>query len=605
MKKAIFKKNVLVGLVLGLAVPVVAQAADEELMRRIEALSKEIEQLRSQVQANDQKVKAVEAARSTTDAAAVAELKGEVQRLEQKSLGKWLTVGGDYGFRFDSLRGETRTFTDANATFQNAQNKLQGDFLANPTNAPGSSSFFGAAPAGSMSTAGALTALSQFSQAMGGVQTYDQARAFLGNPQNGGMVQGLGGFAAPVPAYKPKNSSLMTNTVGLDLKSKATQDVSFTSRLLMSKIWGNQDESAVVNGGGAPFFADRVGVFDGTLGHVPSSSNVSFDQAFATWSNIGDRDVWFSVGRRPSTGGSPSHLHQNQSKPGTGGVPSLLVDYAFDGLTLGYAPDIDSLPGAFAKLCYGRGFESGLKGSAGNSIKDTDMIGLALVPYDTDNMRVWLQWNRGMNIFDAPTMQNTYFGNTMPRTNLGDIDWYGAGILKTIKAVGPGSLNFFADAALSVTHPNQNVSPQFGFQGLLTGAFFQPEPPTSKTGSAFAIGLRYDLPSKTKLGFEFNRGSKNWITFAPAADDLWTSKAGVRGNVYEAYLIQELNKAPISSAASKAFFRFGARLYDFKYTGSNNWVGAPVKLSDVNGQMMALAPLKKAYDLYATFEVKF
>jgi hypothetical protein len=210
-----------------------------------------------------------------------------------------------------------------------------------------------------------------------------------------------------------------------------------------------------------------------------------------------------------------------------------------------------------------------------------------------------------MNIFDAPTMKNTYFGNTMPRTNLGDIDWYGAGMLQSLKGVGSGTLNFFADAAVSVTHPNQNVSSQFGFQGLLTGAFFQPEAPTSKTGTAVALGLRYDLPSRTKFGFEYNHGSENWITFAPAAEDMWTSKAGVRGNVYEAYLIQELNKAPISSPLSKAFFRFGARMYDFQYSGSNNWVGAPVKLSNVNGQLMTLTPLSKAYDLYANFEVKF
>ncbi|MCM2253274.1 MAG: DUF3373 domain-containing protein, partial [Ramlibacter sp.] len=324
-----------------------------------------------------------------------------------------------------------------------------------------------------------------------------------------------------------------------------------------------------------------------------------------TWSNIAGRDMWFSVGRRPTTGGAHSHLRDNNPAPGTGGVPSLLIDYAFDGMTLGYAPDIDGLPGAFGKFCYGRGFESGFRNTPGNAISDTDMIGLSLVPIDTDQLRVWLQWNRGMNIFDAPSMSNTYFGNTMPRTNLGDIDWYGAGVMKMFKGVGPGRLNVFADVAMSVTHPSQNVSSQFGFQGLLTGAFFQPEAPQRKTGTALAVGLRYDLPSKTKLGFEYNRGSKNWITFAPAADDMWTSKAGVRGNVYEVYAIQEIDSTPVASLKSKAFFKLGARYYDFKYTGSNNWVGAPVRISDVNGQFMTLTPLKRAYDVYATFEVKF
>ena len=605
MNKSV-SSRVLAALILGVAVPVVANAADDELIRRIESLSRELDQLRNQVTANDQKTtKAVEEVRGQAGAAGIEDLKSEVKRMEDKSLGKWLTIGGDLRYRLDSLRGETKPFTDVNATFQNAQQKLQGDFFANPSTAAGSSSFFGAAAAGSMSTAGALSAMVQFSQAMGAVKTLDQARAFMSNPQNQSLMQGLGSFAATIPAYKPKNSSIQTITAGLDANAKVMKDVSFTGRLLMEKTFGSQDISALNNNGAAPFFADRTGVFDGTLGHVPSTSLAAVDRAFGTWSNIGDRDMWFSVGRRPTTGGASSHLRANNPAPGVGGVPSLLIDYAFDGMTLGYAPDIDGLPGAFAKLCYGRGFESGFQNTPANSIKDTDMIGISVVPIDTDKLRAWLQVNHATNIFDAPTMSNTYFGNVVPRTNLGNIDWYGAGVMRMFKDVGPGNLNVFADAAMSVTHPNQNVSSQFGFQGLLTGAFFKPEAATNKKGGAIAVGLRYDLPSKTKLGFEFNHGSKNWVTFSPAAEDMWTSKAGVRGNVYEAYVIQEVGNTPIASMKSKAFFKVGARYYDFKYTGSNNWVGAPVKISDVQGQMMALTPLSKAYDLYATFEVKF
>lgn len=570
----------------------VGAATNDELLQRIEALSSQIEQLKSQVKANEEK-----AARAT-DA-----VKQDVQRSESKSLGKWLTVGGDYRFRIDSLRGETRPFTDVSATFGNAQQRLQADFFANPSTAPGSSAYFGAM---GLSTAGALSALMGFSQAMGAVQTYDQVGAFLANPQNQALMQGLGTFAATVPAYKPKNDTLYTNRVRLDLHAKATQDVSVTARLLMYKVFGAQDDAAVTNGAGAPFFADRVGVFDGTLGHVPSNSYVNVDRAYGTWSNIGGRDAWFSVGRRPTTGGASNNLRLNEPRPGNGGTPALLVDYAFDGMTLGYAPDIDGLPGAFAKLCYGRGFESGYRDTpAMNSLADTDMLGISVVPYDTDRLRVWAQWNRGFHIFDAPKMLSTYFGDTAARTQLGDIDWFGAGAMGTIKAVGPGNLNWFADAALSVTHPNRNVSAQFGFQGLLTGAFFNPEAPSSKRGNAIALGVRYDLPSRTKLGLEYNRGSQNWITFAPAADDMWTSKLGARGNVYEGYVIQEVGGRPVSSFFSKAFFRLGLQYYDFRYTGSNNWVGAPVRISDVNGQMMTLTPLEKAWNAYATFDVKF
>lgn len=573
------------------AAPLAAQAADEEIMRRIDALSREIDQLKTQLKASDEK--AAQAAKSAEQAAA------QVKRSEERSMEKWLTIGGDYRFRVDNLKGETAPFTDVAATFNNAQQRLMGDFFANPT---GLSAYFG--PMG-LSTSQALTALSGFSSAMTNVGTYDQAVAFLSQPQNRALVQGLGMFAAGLPSYEPKNDTLYTNRFRLDLHAKATQDVSVTARFIAYKVFGAQDDSAIVNNGSAPFFADRVGVFDGTIGHVPDTSYLGIDRAYGTVSNIAGKDMWFSVGRRPSTNGASSNLRLNEPRPGNGGTPSLLVDYAFDGMTFGYAPDIDGLPGAYGKICYGRGFESGFMRTPSNSLKDTDMIGISVIPIDTDKLRVWTQWNRGMDIFDAPVMKNTYFGNTAPKTALGDIDWFGAGAMGTIKNVGWGDLNLFADVAMSVTHPNQNVSAQFGFQGLLTGGFFQPESPSSKKGNAIYVGARYDLPSRTKLGLEYNHGSKNWITFAPAADDIWTSKVGTRGNVYEAYLIHELGLKPISSIGSKAFFRLGYQYFDFDYTGSNNWVGAPVRMGDVNGQFMTLTPLKNAYNLYGTFEVKF
>jgi len=572
------------------ATPLAFAATDEDIVKRIDALTREIESLKAQVKANDEK-----ATRAAKEVEAV-------RKSEDKSMEKWLTIGGDYRFSYDWLRGETVPFTDVVGTFGNAQQRLQGDFFANPSTVPGSSTYFGGF---GFSTAGALTALSSFANGMAGVRSYGEAVGFVSDPRNRGLIQGLGMFAAPVAAYKPQNDSLYTNRFRLDIHAKATQDVSVTARLLAYKVFGAQDESAIVNDGAAPFFADRVGVFDGTLGHVPSNSYLNVDRAYATWSNIGGKDAWFSVGRRPSSGGAPSNLRLNEPRPGNGGTPSLLVDYAFDGMTVGYAPDIDGLPGAYGKLCYGRGYESGYRSTPANAIKDTDMFGISVIPIDTDKLRAWVQWNRGFNIFDAPKMSNTYFGSTAPKTNLGDIDWYGVGAMGLAKNVGGGDLNWFADIAMSVTHPNQNVSAQFGFQGLLTGGFFAPEAPTSKTGSAIAVGVRYDLPSRTKLGFEYNHGSENWITFAPAADDLWSAKVGTRGNVYEAYLIQELNLRPISSIGAKAFFRLGYQYYDFDYTGSNNWVGAPVKIGDVNGQLMTLTPLKNASAAYATFEARF
>jgi hypothetical protein len=491
-----------------LALPQGILAADEEIQKKVDALSKEVQSLQKQVAQSKE---------------------------GKKSISDWLTIGGDYRFRIDSLRGEVPSY-----------------------------------------------------------------------------YQFTGGPPSPVAAFKVKNDVLYTNRFGLDLKAKATRNVTVTSRLLMYKAFGNSDTAAT----SGTFFADRIGTFDGTQGHVPGDAKLTVDTVYATWANILDYPLWFSVGRRPSTGGIPAHLRQNTPKPGVGGIPALLVDYAFDGMTLGWAPDIEALPGAYAKLCYGRGFENGFTSpsSSNKNLKDTDMLGVSVVPYDTDPLFVDLQWNHGFNIFDSPVIASTTlpapFNSLRPSVDLGDIDWFGITALSTLKNVGPGRLNVFGSGAVSITRPNTNTN---AFGG---GLMFNDDPLTpglqgneSKTGWAGYVGVRYDMnENRTKLGFEFNHGSEDWITFAPAADDMWTSKLGVRGNVYEGYLIQEFKLEPISSFASKTFVRIGYQYYDFDYTGSNNWVGAPVKITDLtksplNAQF--LTPMKSAQNIYATLEVKF
>jgi Protein of unknown function (DUF3373) len=497
--------------------PLSALAADQDIQQKIDALTKEVESLKHQV-----------------------------KHTEEKSLGRWLTISGDYRFRYDYLRGEMPAY-----------------YQLNPRN----------------------------TQA-------DGSDLFLQSPAN-----------------VAKNSALYTNRFGLNLKAKATENVSVTARFLMYKVAGAQNDAAIM-GDTNTFFSDRAGLFDGTIGHVPGDSKLSVDRVFATWNNIADQPLWFSIGRRPSTGGVPSHLKQDTDKPGNAGVPALLVDYAFDGVTLGYAPDIDHLTGGYMKLCYGRGFQNDIQVGSGNELRNTDMVGFNLVPYDTDLFRAEFQYNRGMNIFNSPVLLSGPFQGNGPSSNLGDIDWYGLDFLGKVKNVGIGHVNWFVDGGISQTHPNNNTV-SVPLQTTVTG-YPNPLPtgaglmytgtPESKTGWAVYVGGRYDIEKTgTKLGLEYNHGSKDWITFAPAADDMWTSKLGVRGNVYEGYIIQELPLKPISSYVSKAFFRIGYQYYDFEYTGSNNWVGAPVKISDLNnpanGQM--LTPLKNAQDVYVTFEVHF
>lgn len=193
----------------------------------------------------------------------------------------------------------------------------------------------------------------------------------------------LGG---PPPAlqegYDVENESIMFNRFRLKVNARVTEDIEVRSRLAMYKTWGHETTDPIAGN----FFGNRaMGVFDGTVGHVPQDNILRVDYAYATWSNIANLPLWFSIGRRASTGGLPTNLRQYTDKGGTEGVAGLLIDYAFDGLTIGAAPYIEPLPGFYAKFCYGRGFDSGFKTDIPGDItpKDTDFMGIFIDPIFT------------------------------------------------------------------------------------------------------------------------------------------------------------------------------------------------------------------------------
>lgn len=418
-----------------------------------------------------------------------------------------------------------------------------------------------------------------------------------------------------VPGYNVKNDSLFLNRFGLNVRAQATENISVKSRMIMYKVWGHQSMGPAQGN----YFMDRAfGPFDGTIGHVPADSTLYWDQAYATWKNFGGAPVWISAGRRPTTGGAPTNLRQNLEDRNPAGASGIMMDYAFDGAVVGFSPKIDSLPGAYAKVSYGKGFDSGYVSNTTNTstnlffdlpntLKDTDYVGIDVVPYDTNNLHIDLQVQKGYHIYSTfpdpqkvgmppvPLKQDT--------ANVGNITWWGGVIMGKVS-----DLNLFASVAQSIAEPNEeNVA---GI-GLLWDAYHPDSRNNGRSinGYAIYIGGRYDITSTgTKIGAEYNQGTQYWIGQVPAGDDIWTSKLGTRGKVYEVYLIQELNQKPVMKRG-KAFVRAGYQYYKFDYTGSNNWMGAPVRISDLDltntANAQGLAPVQSAKDLYVTFDVLF
>ncbi|RMG05458.1 MAG: DUF3373 family protein, partial [Nitrospirae bacterium] len=223
----------------------------EELMQKIQDLTRQLDELKKQMEdlQNQQMVQ-----------------QADVQEAKEKAdKFSWLTIGGDYRFRYDYLKGTV------NPHFN-------------------------------------------FSQFESGLNDYFQSQMMLGNvmpvalpgmntvgvPIDMATLMNIQGAAAYQSDVDVKNKSLLLNRFRLNLKAQVTENISVKARLAMYKIWGHQTSDPITGDG---FFADRItpdgAPFDGQVGHIPLNNTLYVDYAYATWSNIFNLPAWFSVGRRP------------------------------------------------------------------------------------------------------------------------------------------------------------------------------------------------------------------------------------------------------------------------------------------------------------------
>ena len=400
--------------------------------------------------------------------------------------------------------------------------------------------------------------------------TFQQLKSAVGSFP-AAQQQALMGMLMPatlVPAYKYKNTALQTLRLRLNMDAKMTDNLTFSGRLSMYKVFG--DSTAVQVFDGQP---QSLNV-DGTTTRVPNSDILRVERAYFTWSNIAGLPLYLSIGRRPSTDGPPMNLRQDEPR---GGTPmGSLIDYQFDGITVGYhIGDKTTL-----RACYGVGYESGWGNGdvlqmPQDRLSDTQLIGGNFDIWSTDKTLVQATVARAFNVTDGFPGVTVFTLSPLtgesappavirftPSNNFGAIDL--AGFLVQHR-VGP--LDVFGNVGWSGFRPT-NVTGPFG--GLGSNPF---DVPANHDGYMIYAGARYNFANgKTKLGFEFNHGSKYWFNFAQAQDDIVAPKTSTRGNVYETYLTHRFNRFLIA--------KLDYEHYTVVWSGSGWDVGAPQKLSD-------------------------
>jgi hypothetical protein len=153
-----------------------------------------------------------------------------------------------------------------------------------------------------------------------------------------------------------------------------------------------------------------------------------------------------------------------------------------------------------------------------------------------------------------------------PSANLGSINLFGLNLNRRFKAI-----ELYVSGNYSGTRPNGVTTP---FGGLMSNPFEQPH---AQDGGMVLVGTRYSFPQddgRTKMGLEYNHGTKYWFNFANAEDDIIAPKTNTRGDVYEAYFTHRFYE--------RFIMKLGYIRYNYNYSGSGWHVGAPQDLDTIS-----------------------
>lgn len=397
-----------------------------------------------------------------------------------------------------------------------------------------------------------------------------------------------------VPGYHADNSALYTNRLRLSINAPVAENVKFSGRLSMYKVFGDSTGAQVFNGQSNSFN------IDGNTVGVPNGDQLRVERAYFDWTEIGGTGLYLSAGRRPSSGGPPMHLRQGEMRSGS--PMGSLIDFQFDGVTLGYHLSEHST----ARLCWGLGYESGFGNGQvlrqpADRLKDAQFAGVNWDLWSDDRTLAQITVARAFNLTDGfngliVLPNNPVTGEAIgaplvmrftPSANLGDMDIAGVILMRT-----DGPLDWFVNFNYIKSHPD-NVTTPFG--GLFADPFTVPQ---SQSGTMYYLGARYNFSNgATQIGAEFNHGSEYWFNFTPAQDDIIAPKTATRGDVIEVYLLHQIRK--------NFLFRLGFIDYDYEYSGSGWHLGAPKKLKGGQPPVLGFPTYDSARMISASFTARF
>ena len=442
--------------------------------------------------------------------------------------------------------------------------------------------------------------------------TLNQIHQGMQNMQNAGMVP-------PLDKYDEDNDIIYTNKFHLNMKAKINNQLNFAGRLAAYKVWGDSS--------GVKFYQGSMNdvTMDGNTSSLPHGDTIRLERAYFVYSQeVNDVPVSLSLGRRPSTYGPPLEYSNYSLEAGT--PFGTVINWQFDGASLTFGLDyLTGIPGASVKLCYGVGFE----GDWGNSyalsqpdVDDVHLCGVVATLFDDGDTNLSLNYAHAWDITDGFTgltvmpfipykadknqdgTDEYYFdpnnggfiGRTQPVTEIGDWDAATLLLRRNLYMDIEKDVDIFLAGSWSHTNPSSfSKNPLYEVlqQGLMSSGELD-----DQDGYSIFAGIILPMPYDAKLGLEYNWGSKYWFNFTGAEDTLVGSKLATRGSVYEGYYIQPI-------IAQNFFVKLGTRYYNYKYTGSGNPMGAPVRISSLTSLDAIMPVVDKVWDSYLSATLRF
>ncbi|MBX6423685.1 DUF3373 family protein [Thermosulfurimonas sp. F29] len=629
--------------------------SQEELLQKIEQLEKELQALKKQLQEVKQ------AQEETSDT--VDEMSDLVEKFKDNA-GKF-KIWGDIRTRIDSTRAYVPanhymfTYVPTFAQMPNGMRNLLNGYGFVAVGGMLNQTFQALLPAlqADPNAADLLRQMNDLPTSVRNSLMNMRLVDMVGHPiiDNSGNIIGWdGGIQMPVDertvnalaraARKQhrENDTIWTNRMRINFKVNPTENTNVKVRLSYYKVWGMSNDYIAPG-----LFPPQSSNF--SFGVRPSDSRLYVDRAYFNWVNVGGYPIWISFGRRPTTHGSPQHLREGLDKK-EASPSGINIDIPFDGATLGFQYRWP-WPGRI-RFCYGRGFESGFKLPIDRAKDDVDFYGFVWdVLDDPDrNMMLIVQAFKAEGVMDFPDgewyMFNPVFNAWMPfavttQNNLGDIYELGATWIHKVDIpyLGLEGVDYFVSVGVSITDPDDwgymgipidhNGNYLMMYYSLLEGPYLTLANPANgiqpgdlwnpkdagldldtHTGWAVYVGARIPLPwvPGAKLGLEYNYGSKWWLPFMVATDDIYFNKLATRGHVAEVYWIQDLPAGEALSKYARVFLRLGFQYYWFNYTGSGVWLGRPYAIKgdlDDTDSVTMFQPIDHMYNFYASFEVYF